>query len=362
MFRDCFQHLSQIERKRIVTADNVVLRLNRGERPYPHNTDVMLAVNHAAIMAVLRVEQYPSYQAFYEKLATFINFPKDQIVVGAGIEEFIRTIVMLTCDPGDKMAVLWPTCAMYDIYAKAFGAVLVPIIHRPSERIDPIEFVHHLPANTKVVFLPNPGQPVETHFRYAQIRLIADILAKRDTLLVVDEAHYGFGADTAIDLVNRCDNIIVMRTFSKFFGAASIRVGYAVSCRAVTKVLDAVRPSGEITGVSMAVASVLMDNVRLLYDDAKETARVRDWLRDHINDFGYRAWGRVGFSILIEMPSSAFALRAAEGLASHGVYVKAGFPSPIDHCLLFSVGDAEMAMVFMDKFREVCGSWTNAIV
>lgn len=354
LYRDCFQHLAQIERKRIVTPDNVVLRLNRGERPEPLPSQIQYVLKAKLKEAVETTQQYPSYQQFYARLSKYTGFPKEQTVVGAGIEEFIRTLMFLCCDPGQKAVVLWPTCAMYDIYANAFGAWLYCVKTAPGQSFTVVDFIKQIPIDARVVFVPNPGQPVETCFSAEELGRLAYYCHANDIVLVIDEAHFGFGAPTAFSLVNQFDNLLVMRTFSKFFGAASIRVGYVVGQERVIKPLDAVRPSGEISGPSMLIATVLMDNASIMIEEARGIARARDWLRCELKNRGFQAWGKKGFSVLIDMCEPQLAQQMAAHLADVGVYVKSGFPDPAAACLLVACGSLELMKAFYAEFEKAC--------
>lgn len=367
IYRECFQHLGGIKRKRIVTAPNVRLRLNRGERPDPHFGSTQNVLANALFAWLNTIQQYPSYSDFYAKLAKHIGFPADQIVVGAGIEEFIRTLMFMCCEPGEKAAVLWPTCAMYDIYAAAFGVDLVRVMPYPGarwewdgkhlvsllEEFDPVGL-----RKLRVVFIPNPGQPVETCFNNDDLVDVVNWCAKRNILLVVDEAHHGFGAPTAFPLIDKWPNLLVMRTFSKFYGAASIRVGYVVGQRSLIVPIDALRPSGEISGPSMAIASALLDREDDLAEYAVNVGRARDALVARVNKLGLKAYGKYGFSVLIEFPSTEACEQVGKCLADLGVYVKTGFPGQISNCMLVACGGQATMDAFFNCleqcWREVC--------
>lgn len=352
-----FQNLYDVERKRIVMPDNVKLRLNRGELPEPMFEPLITMVDDYGSPRCTELQQYPSYSEFYDKLAGHLGVPKDRIVVGAGIEEFIRTIMFLCSDPvkESQAAVLWPTCAMYDIYAQAFGVDLVRIKPAPGVQFGTTELLEQIDWRVvalRALFLPNPGQPVETYFMPYQIEYLAAWCQERDIILAVDEAHFGFGAQTALPLVDKFDNLLVMRTFSKFYGAAAIRVGYVVGQPKVIKPIEAARPSGEIAGPSMTIASVLLDHQEVLGERAVGVAKARDWLREELIKMGFRAWGKRGFSILIEFPTTIKAQSVAAKLAERGVLVKVGFPEPVDRCILLSCGQRAMLTEFLTHFKE----------
>lgn len=349
MLRSVLNHLHKVERKRIVMPQNWVLRLNRGERPQPLPFFTQSPIGNALATYLSKLQEYPSYQEFYSKLSNFIGVPESKICVGAGIEEFIRTLMFLYGEE-EKIAVLWPTCAMYDIYAEAFGVNLVRIKPEPFKPFSIFDIIKAMPKTTKLLFIPNPGQPVETYFNVVELNILAEHCRQIGAVLVVDEAHYGFGAETALPMVNVFDNVVVLRTFSKFYGAAAIRVGFAVGSENMIKPLHAVRPSGEIAGPSMVIASTLLDHHSFFENFAGEVCDARDWLRGEINRRGYRAWGRVGFSLLVEFVSTKAAVDVGAALAERGILVKSGFPEPVNRCILLSLGDMNVAKKFLEVF------------
>lgn len=347
LFRACFQHLYDIERRRIPPTPADDLRLHRLERPveWPYRLVERLWAEQPP------VNLYPDYAPFYERLSAFVGQPVERLVVGAGIEDFIRSLVMLCCDPGDVVAFTWPTCAMFDIYARVFGARAAHIVAHPAEPFLVDDLLRQLPNETRLLILPNPGQPVETYFTPAEMRLVATHCQKIGAVLAVDEAYYGFGARTALPLIDEFDNVVVLRTFSKAFGAAGLRVGYAMGQPSVLKPLDAVRESGEIAGPSMHAATVLMDCAAdFIEPGIDEICAGRDWLRDRLRAKGFTARGSLANHVLVEVGDNA--LDVAGRLKERGVHVRGNSP-PLERYLLVTAGPVEMMQRFYAAFCEV---------
>jgi len=353
MLRECFQHLGTLERKRISTAPNVVLRLNRGERVEPLPRDLLTAMTYA--VRASSIQQYPDYAPFYTRLGLHVGMPPSQLVVGAGIEEFIRTLMFLCCEPKERVAVLWPTCAMYEIYSRAFGLRLMKMLTEPGTQTPMSSLIHVFKAveGLKLIFIPNPGQPVETCYNLDDLEALAAWTASQGITLAIDEAHYGFGAPTAQALIQRWGHVLVLRTFSKFFGGAGLRVGFAMGQEPLIKALHAVRPSGEITGPSLAMATVALDRFTEFETNALYVIAGRDYLRKAVRSLGLRAWGSFGFSVLIEFASEEVAVLVAHRLEEQGIYVKAGLPPPVEKCMLVACGYVPTMQTFFTALRDV---------
>jgi histidinol-phosphate aminotransferase len=348
MFRPEFQHLAQIERTRITMPEGVRMRLNRLERPEPWPHGFLERLRHT--LALDAMQEYPSYPAFYEKLARFHGLMPDEIVVGAGIEEHIRNLFMLCIRTGDKVAFLWPTCAMFEIYARAFGADVTRIVVEPGQYFSSDELVAQLPEGLKLLLLANPGQPVNTCYGLCAIDMIAEACAERGAVLAVDEAYHGFGAPTLIGQHDRHDNLVVLRTFSKAFGAASIRLGYAVGGPKMIGTINAVRQSGEVSAISMAIASALIDRFEDMVRPGIEAVIAgRDTLRDRVmTELGFQVWGHCSNHVLIELPDAA---ATAAKLAERGILVRGGMPAPLDRCILVTCGGPALMDEFFKELR-----------
>jgi histidinol-phosphate aminotransferase len=350
MFAKRFQHLGEIERKRIVMPPDVQMRLNRLEKPEPWPPELLAEI--IATFPADEIQQYPAYAPFYDKLARFAGVQQSEIVVGAGIEEFIRNLFMLCIEPGDKVAFLWPTCAMFEIYARVFQAEPVRIVTDPHRGLT-LEGLAAQLDGVKLLILANPGQPVETVFGYKSLEPIANILAKHGGVLAVDEAYHGFGAPTMVGMHLHHENVVALRTFSKAFGAASIRLGYAVGGPAMIRALDAVRQSGEVSAASLHIAGALMDDFNgYVQPSIDAICQGRDALRDRVmTELGLIAWGHFANHVLIDFGNEALKEQAEDGLASHGIYVKANFPAPLNTCMLVTCGGPELMDCFFRKLR-----------
>lgn len=351
MLRDAFEHLLEIERKRIETPANTVMRLGRLERPEPWPRELVEEMRRTAPFG--QVQQYPDYLPFYARLGEFLDVDPESIVVGAGIEEFIRTL--MASASGGKVAMLWPTCAMFGIYAKAFQCELVKIVPDPRQPLTVHRLIAQLPDDVRLLILANPGQPVETHFEPADLWRIANECKARGALLAIDEAYFGFGAHTFIRDAAVCRNAVVLRTFSKAFGAAGMRLGYAVGGRDIVRAIDAVRQSGEVSALSMHVARILMDRHEEFVAPAIERVKQgRNWLRDQVEtQLGLRTWGDVANHVLIDLGSPRRRAEVCSRLALRGVYVKGDFPEPLESYMLVTCGSPGLMQRFYDELCAV---------
>lgn len=323
------------------------MRLHRLERPEQWQPELLEAIWQAQ----KPINHYPDYDEFHSRLARFAGVSKHELVLGAGIEDFIRNLFLL-CGQANVVAYTWPTCAMFDIYAEVFSADPHRIVFTPEEPITVDRVIGGLPPETTLLILPNPGQPVETVFSLGEMTAIATHCHKIGAVLAVDEAYHGFGADTSLPLLDRFENVVILRTFSKAFGAAGIRVGYAIGRHAIIRALDAIRLSGEIAGPSLTAATVLMDH----WDShvkrgVQDICDGRDWLRETLIEAGFETSGYFANHVLVDMGSQERAESVAAKLLAEGVHVRQNKP-PVDEHLMVTCGSVPLMQRFFGKFLE----------
>lgn len=360
--RESFRHLSDVERRRIPPTPPNHHRLHRMERPNPFPEPLVQALRDAASESTGRL--YPDYAAFTRSLITHLarvedlgRLDEDDICLGAGIEDFIRTLMLICCEPGEAVAYPWPTCAMFDVYAeKTFRLKPKRIRTEPFRRLTVDEVISYIDDDTRLLILPNPGQPVETFFAHSGITRIAEACADKRCLVAIDEAYFGFGASSFIRHIGDHDNVIVLRTFSKAMGLAGARVGYAVGPKPIIRALHGFRLSGEVAGPSMAMATTIMQWWPEVSRAVSEVAGMREWAKLRILERGYRVEGSYGNHLLIEINypdrNPMIASNVAARLERRGWAVRSGMPAPVDHHIMVTCGDRATMRDFVLDFEE----------
>jgi histidinol-phosphate aminotransferase len=351
MFRESFKHLAGINRHRVAEPEDVAMRLQRMERPEAWPTSLLDHIYSTIPIDLL--QRYPDPLPFYHKLATFLDVPVNSIVLTSGVDEAIRSILTLCCEPGDKIVVTAPGYAMYDVYAKIFGVHIHPIHFDAEHFMSPDEVIARIPHDVKVVFLANPSQPVENCFDLEQLRLIAAHCANRGILLCVDEAYHFFGAPSSLPMVKETANLLVMRSFSKAFGAASLRLGYIVGQEDVLAPFRGFRLAHEANALSLHAGTAMLDCFEShIKPGIESVCEGREWLREKCNTVGLNAWGSVANFVLIALDSETKMKESLRLLNERGIYVKGGFPPPLYRHILVTCGSPALMEDFFSTFYK----------
>ncbi|MEU2626884.1 histidinol-phosphate transaminase [Kitasatospora sp. NPDC007106] len=261
------------------------LKLSSNENPYPPLPSVVAAVREQAG----RINRYPdpACTALAEALAARLDVPADRLVFGTGSVAVGRLLVRATAGPGDEVLYAWRSFEAYPIMAEVCGATSVRVPLLADERHDLDAMADAVTDRTRLIFLCTPNNPTGTVVRRAELERFLDRVPS-DVTVVLDEAYTEFVRDPdaadGLAFHRRHGNVVLLRTFSKAYGLAGLRIGYAVAHPEVAAVLRKVGLPFGVSGLaqdaalaSLAAEDELLDRVELL---VKERARVTAALRE----------------------------------------------------------------------------------
>ena len=238
-----------------------ILRFDQNTPPLAGVPQVPLAQSFA------RLNEYPdgTYAELRAAAAAYCGVEPAQVVMGAGADELIALCASTYLGPGRSAAIAQPTYGLYRIVTELEGAVVV------SD-----------PDGSDLIWTCNPNNPTGELVDPAELAALAR--AHPDAAVVVDEAYFEFAAATCIPLIAEQTNLIVLRTLSKAFGFASLRVGYAIAAPEVAVELELRRAPASISGPASRIAAAALRDPRL---DLTETVEERERVRAALVAAGY---------------------------------------------------------------------------
>ena len=208
-----------------VPQDKYEVKLNQNESPY----DVPEGLKEEIIRKIKITDwnRYPSRTAIplVKAISVYTNFPEEGIVAANASNEILQAVFQAICDAGDKVVAISPGFAIYPYLSKIMDLDLdeVPLLEDFS--FDIKEIINK-GKDAKMVILALPNNPTGTTISIDKIEEIAKNI---NGIFVVDEAYFEFSKKTAISLLDKYDNIIIIRTLSKAFGLAGLRLGYLLT-------------------------------------------------------------------------------------------------------------------------------------
>jgi histidinol-phosphate aminotransferase len=208
----------------------VTYKISSNENPYPPLPSVL----HVIEAAARRANRYPDLAAsgLVAAIARRFDVPVEHVAVGTGSVGVCQQIVQATAGPGDEVVFAWRSFEAYPIIVQVSGATAVRIPLRPDETHDLEAMAEAVTPATRCVFVCNPNNPTGAVARRAELEKFLDAVPV-DVLVVLDEAYREFVRDPevpdGIELYAERPNVCVLRTFSKAYGLAALRVGFAIA-------------------------------------------------------------------------------------------------------------------------------------
>jgi histidinol-phosphate aminotransferase len=226
------------------------------------------------------LNEYPdtSYAALTEAISQYADVPTDRITVGAGADEILDLIAKAYIDATTQVVLSHPTYPMFRILTEMAGGS-IDEVRAIDLHLDRGTFLEHA-RGARLTWLCNPNNPTG---ELLPLDYVEEVAVVTGGVLVVDEAYFETSGVTAQPLIERLPNLVVVRTLSKAFGLAGVRVGYALAGAAISDALKRVRPPGSISVVSAALgvqALTHLDGMRARVQQVKdERARLRRGLQ-----------------------------------------------------------------------------------
>ncbi|CAN1498567.1 HisC Histidinol-phosphate/aromatic aminotransferase and cobyric acid decarboxylase [Burkholderiaceae bacterium] len=245
------------------SRDNNLLWLDKNE-----NLDDKILQLCAQILKEVNprdVMTYPELGKLYEKIAGWVGVSPECLTLASGSDGVIKILFETFVERGDYIIHTAPTFAMYPVYSKIYGSEAHEIHYKfgstgPALNIE--ELIKKINKNSpKLVCIPNPDSPTGSVLVPDELKMILKSCESAGSILLIDEAYHPFYDWSATSWVEESHNLVVARTFSKAWGLAGLRIGYAVANKDITLMLHKIRPMYEVSTVAAAVAYKMLDHI-----------------------------------------------------------------------------------------------------
>lgn len=327
------------------------LRLDRNEKVEPHTKEFCDAL--VGCLDLQNIGAYPEVENLYEKLAKWVGVDSKELFLTDGSDGGIKLAIEMLSRDGDGVVVPVPTFAMYEVYASMYNRNFIPIQYSTSDySLDMQSMYDSIDDNCAIVFLPNPNQPLDSVMPLGEIEKLAQKCLAHNAFLIIDEAYYLFSDTTAVELVKKYDNVLVLRTFSKAFGMAGIRLGYVVGNEENIKYLEKTRRMIETNSLSVRCAEFILDNMHFIYDDLKIIRNGQKYIQNELNKMGLKWVGENANFVFIDFGSEEEKLNIIKFLHGRKIYIRGGFQFPWNSFARVTVGNDSTMAIFMDNLKE----------
>src|SRR5262245_868934 len=312
--------------------DKRYIKLNSNENPYPPSPRVIAAL-HQAVNEDLRLYPDPVANRLRDKAAAVYGVHRDQVLVGNGSDDLL-TMLMRTCvGPRDRVAFPVPTYSLYDTLVTMQDGEVVRVPF-PLDFSLPRQLAE---VDAKLTFLCHPNAPSGT---LTPLPKIEELAQRVQGILVIDEAYIDFADETALPLLHRYPHVVILRTFSKSFSLAGLRIGLALGHPQLIAELLKVKDSYNVNRLSIIAAIAALEDYQWMCHNVDKIRATRRRLMAALREMGYFVYDSQT-NFILARAAGAKQEPMYLGLKERGILVRY-FSSPeLADCLRITVGTDE---------------------
>jgi histidinol-phosphate aminotransferase len=337
-----------------------VARLGSNENPCGPSPAVGVALANLAQNAGL----YPdaNCRALRNAIAQRCGASADAVVVGNGSENLLEMLCQAFLSPGDRVVTLVPSFGLHDIYPRMMGASvqMVPVTDAMEFDVDALCLALAKGPSPKLAFLSNPSNPVGCMLDTAAFeRIVA--ATPNDTMLVIDEAYYEYAklspgyADALTTLRKQQRPWMVLRTFSKAWGLAGLRVGYGIASDTfLVQILDRIRTPFNVNVAAQTAALAAWNDPAHMETSVRDAVSQRNILAETLRALGFFVAPSAANFLFVNLhrPNGP----VAEALLARGIIVKPWKEKGYEHFIRVSIGSAQDNALFIQAMRDMAGA------
>ncbi len=317
-FRDSLKELKPYDPHQVPYK----VKLNANENPYGLPEEIIEEILRKA--KDLQYSRYPNgnSQKLSEIVSSSWNLNVDNIVIGNGSDELIDYLIKAFSEKGRGVISPAPSFAMYKLYSLINGCDFIEIsLDQNNFSLNEDKVLEEAKrADSSIVFIAYPNTPTGNYFAEDKI---LKIIEESGCLVIVDEAYYEFGGKTFVPLLSRYRNLAILRTFSKAYSLASLRVGYLLSNPEIINEVRKVKSPFNVNTFSQLAAQVVFENKGILKDSIKKIIEEREKLIIRINELSpFKAYPSQTNFVLVEVGSKENSDLVYNRLMEQGILVQ----------------------------------------
>ena len=329
-----------------------VAKLSFNESPYGPSPMAVRAMQEAAC----QVHLYHDMEAkeLRQKIADCHGVAMDNVYVGNGGDEAIALLINAFVSPGDEVVLPWPTFGQYANATTIMDGVPVKVPVRADDlRADLPAMLEAITSRTKIVFLCNPNNPTGV---MVDGRALRQFLAAIPPHIVVglDEAYIDYVEDSSfvsgISLLTDFPNVVTIRTFSKIYGLAGMRVGYGLGHSDIVTLVQRVRPLFNVNTLAQFGAMAALEDQAFVQLSAERNAAERKWITEQLTGLGWRVFPSQTNFVFVDTGRESAPI--ADAARAAGIIIRAGAGWGYPTFLRISLGNHEQNAALVEVVKK----------
>ena len=343
---------------------NSLVRSNlRNFKPYSsarslYQKGVFMDANENSLGSVISSEysselnRYPDplSMALRRALGEFLTVSEKNIFVGSGSDEIIDLLIRLFVEQDEEIIVEEPSYGMYKVAAEVAGVKVKSVLLKEDFQIDISNLLSQITSKTKIIFLCSPNSPTGALISFEEVE---NICKKFNGVVVVDEAYIEFTSKPSlVNQISSLENLIILRTFSKAWGLAGIRVGYAVAQETIVDYLNKIKLPYNLNRISSKLAIEALGEYQKMLEFREIILTEREKLVNNLANLGFKVFSSEANFLLINYPNAS---GVAKKLAlEYGIIIRDFGSKPmLKDCVRISVGSPEQNDLLIKSLKKL---------
>lgn len=328
-------------------GDGGFVKLNTNENPYPPSPEVVKALLGEAWGALNKYPD-PMANAVRDRLASRFALARKNFLIGNGGDDILTIVTRCLVGEGDAVAYPGPTYILYKTLAELQAAETLQVPFGKGFTIpDGL-----LGNSARLTFLANPNSPSGTAVPAAEVERLAKSL---DGVLLVDEAYADFADDTCMDLVGSLPNLCILRSFSKSFSLAGMRIGYLAGPEDLMGQFVKAKDSYNVNRLSIAAAAAALDDYDYMLANVEKVRRTRAKLCEALDSLNFETMPSQANFVWTRAPSPG-AKAFFEGLTSRKILVRYWDRPGLSEYLRITVGTPREIEALLAAVKDISGA------
>lgn len=307
------------------------------------------------LLESIRLEElsmYPTYGELKKRLAEYSGVYEENIIATNGSDEAIDLVMRCFVERGAKVVIPSPSFKMFYIYAQAAEAKIKKVPYEKDFGFPTEKVLNEIDDGTSLVVLCNPNNPTGTIIPKEDIERILEKAVGADCFVLVDEAYYEFSGESVVDLLEKYENLIITRTFSKAFGLAGIRLGYLLTGKENVEVIERMKSPYNVSRLTAKIGCCALEDVEYVRDYVSEVREAKKELERFFEEREIKTVASEANFILVEFGKRKnFVFRQ---LMNEKILVRdVSKQEMLKEYLRVSVGTKRQTGELIDKLRKI---------
>ncbi len=333
------------------------IKLSSNENPLGPGPEVIREIVESIEEGKLNLSLYPwerNEEELRDEISSYVGagMGKENIVIGAGIDGVLDTLVKIFIANGDEALIPVPTFSLYESLVKIAGGIPEYVKRRNDFSIAAKDLLPMCREKTKMVFIASPNSPTGNCISEAEVREIIESMPK--AMVVIDEAYVEFADSSLVNMVKEYENVLVLRTFSKAFGLAGLRIGYAIIPEWLASHYKKTSIPFAVNSVALTAAIAALMDKEHLRRSVELVKHEKPFLEENLQRFFKVYPSKANFVLLDVSPWRAY--EVYDALMKCGIIVRdcSSFRGAGDSFIRISVGTREQNEKVVDALKSIC--------